>query len=241
MKNILITGACRGIGKSITETALKEGYKVFGTFNTSGKQAALLKKNSNKIELFQTDLSSREDIAKLLGKLNENKFHAIVNNVGIAIEEHISKLDISTWDKTFQVNLTSALQIISGLYDSLEEGGTIVNISSIFGNNLGMNMSLSYGASKAALSNLTRSLSYQLKDKKIRVNAVAPSIVDTDMTKYDTKEMLDEVSRRSGVGKIATSEEIACVVMYLLSEKSSYINGQTIVADGGYLAWDGIY
>lgn len=239
MQNMLITGSCRGLGKSILEKALESDFFVHGVYCSSRKESEEMR-NKN-CEFHQADLSSREEVQKLIAQLRSTHFSAIVNNAGIAQEEHISNFDIKSWDKTLQVNLTSPLQIISGLYDSIVEGGAIVNISSIFGNNLGMNMSLSYGASKAALSNLTKSLSYQFKNKKVRVNAVAPSIVDTDMTAQDTKEMLSEVSRRSGAGRIATPEEIADVVMYLVSEKASYINGQTIVTDGGYLAWDGIY
>jgi len=239
MKNILITGACRGIGQAITELAKEAGYNIYGVYNSSTENAHQMSDSSCKF--YQADLSARQKVQGLIEKLKDNKFYAIINNAGIALEEHISKLDLETWDRTMQINLTAPLQIIAGLYHSIEDGGAIVNISSIFGNNLGMNMSLSYGASKAALSNLTKSLSYQFKDKKVRVNAVAPSIVDTDMTAQDTKEMLDEVCRRSGTGRVATPKEIANIVMFLLSEKSSYINGQVLIADGGYLAWDGIY
>src|SRR6185295_4448766 len=102
-------------------------------------------------------------------------------------------------------------------------------------------MSLSYSATKAALSNTTKSLAVQLRARNIRANAVAPSIVDTDMTAEDTPEMLSEVSRRTPVGRIAKSEEVANVVSFLISEKASYVNAQTIIVDGGYSAWDGTY
>lgn len=241
MKNVLITGAMRGIGLSVLQTLHDEGYAITAIYNVSEESATLVLKQFPNVEGYKVDLSKRNEIESFVKKLADKALYAIINVAGVAMDDSVANFDMDKWDKTIAINLTAPVLFSTKLRSNLEEGGAIVNVASIFGAVYGMNMSLSYGASKAALINSTKSLSYQLRQKKVRVNAIAPSIVDTDMTSLDTKEMLDEVSRRSGIGRIAQPEEIASIVSFLISKKASYINGQTIIADGGYSAWDGIY
>lgn len=235
MKTVLVTGGLRGIGLSVLKILQDEGFRVIALHNSTQPQEL------PNITCYKVDLSSRKEIEEVVKKLSKEKFYALVNVAGIALGDAMTNFDIDMWDQTIAVNLTAPVLLSVKLADQIEKGGSIINVSSLFGSLYGMNMSLSYGASKAALINVTKSLSYQLRDKEIRVNAVAPSIVDTDMTSQDTKEMLDEVSRRSGPGRIAKPEEIASIVSFLISSKASYVNGHTLIADGGYSAWDGIY
>lgn len=241
MKNVLVTGALRGIGKSVLQVLHTEGYNIIAVYNSSQVENNSFSKEYPHTELHQVDLSSREEIVKFVSLLKNTKLFAIVNVAGILLEDPVNSFNMKEWDKVFSINLTAPLLLSTMLADNLEEFGSIVNITSLYGSSYGMKMSLSYSASKAALDNLTKSLSYQLKDKNVRVNAVSPSIVDTDMTAQDTKENLSEVSRRTAVDRIAKPEEIANIVSFLISGKASFINGQTIIADGGYSAWDGIY
>ena len=241
MKNVLVTGALRGIGKSVLQVLHNEGYNIIAVYNSTGSESEKITKEYPNTKLFKVDLSSREEIKQFVSKLEDTKLFAIINVAGIALGDSISEFSLEQWDKTIAVNLTAPLLISTSLANNLEKGGSIVNITSLYGSLYGMNMSLSYSTSKAALINLTKSLSYQLRDKSVRVNAISPSIVDTDMTSQDTKEMLAEVSRRTPIGRIARPEEIANIVSFLISDKASYINGQTIIADGGYSSWDGIY
>lgn len=240
MKNILVTGITRGIGKSIFET-LKDGNNIYGVYVKSEKIAEDLQSRNKNLKLYKCDLSNREDISALIEDIGSVKFDSLIFNAGIAEVENINDFKIELWDKVMQVNLTSIIQLAAALTKNMTEGGSIVNISSQFGNLFGMQSCLAYSASKAALVNLTKTLAKQLEGKSIRVNSVAPSIVDTDMTSQDTKEMLDEVSRRTPVGRISRPEEIAEIVKFLISDKASYVNGHTIVADGGFSNWDGIY
>jgi len=241
MKNILVTGALRGIGKSVLQVLHSESYNIIGIYNSTESEVEKISKDFANTQLHKVDLSSRLQINEFVTKLGDTKLYAIINVAGIALGDSVGSFNLDQWDQTMEVNLTAPLMLSTLLANNLENGGSIVNVTSVYGSLYGMNMSLSYSSSKAALSNLTKSLSYQLRDKNIRVNAVSPSIVDTDMTSQDTKEMLDEVARRTPVGRIAKPEEIANVVSFLISEKASYINGQTIIADGGYSSWDGIY
>lgn len=241
MKNVLVTGASRGIGKAIAELLCSEGYKVYGVFNQSKEQAEQIQKDLSNIEMLRCDLSHVSDVEKLIKELKTTSFYAVINVAGIARGDSVANFTDQNWTESLTVNLTSPLKLILSLQEFIEQGGSIVNVTSCYGALWGMDMSLSYGATKAALSNATKSLAVQLRERKIRANAVAPSIVDTDMTAEDTPKMLREVSRRTPAGRIAKADEIANVVSFLISDKASYINAQTIIVDGGYSAWDGTY
>jgi len=241
MKNVLITGASRGIGAATTRLLQAEGYKVYGVYNQSKEHGNNLQQKLSNIEMLQCDLSDSRQVEWLVKDLKSISFSAIVNNAGIALGDNVPDFTDKDWATSFNVNLVAPLTLVLGLKESIVQGGAIVNIVSCYGALWGMDMSLSYSASKAALSNVTKSLAVQLRAQNIRVNAVAPSIVDTDMTAEDTPEMLSEVARRTPVGRIAKASEVANVVSFLISDKASYVNAQTLIVDGGYSAWDGIY
>lgn len=241
MRNILVTGAARGIGLSVATQLQAEGYKVYGLYNSSEDKAKQLQTELENVETLHCDLAKPEDIEQTIRSLKSVPLWAIVNVAGVAKGDTAPSFSEQDWSTTFQVNLVAPLKLILGLHENLESGGSIVNVGSTYGVLWGMDMSLSYGASKAALGNLTKSLAVQLREQKVRVNAVAPSIVDTDMTSQDTPDMLGEVSRRTPIGRIARPEEVANAVSFLISDKASYINAHTLIVDGGYSAWDGTY
>jgi 3-oxoacyl-[acyl-carrier protein] reductase len=241
MKNILVTGASRGIGAAIVEVLHAEGYKVYGIYHRGKEQADKLQQKLTNVEMLQCDLSKASEVEELIEKLKPLQYSAIVNNAGIALGDNMPNFTDNDWETTFNVNLVAPLKLVLGLQDTITEQGSIVNVTSCYGMLWGMDMSLSYSATKAALSNVTKSLAIQLRNRKIRVNAVAPSIVDTDMSAEDTPEMLGKVAARTPLGRIAQANEVADVVSFLISNKASYINAQTLIVDGGYSAWDGIY
>ena len=241
MKNILVTGAARGIGLEVARMLNTEGYKIYGLYNSSKETATALAKELPNVEMRKCDLANANDVQEMITSLGNVKFFAIINVAGIAIGDNVPNFTGEDWAKTLLINLVSPIKLTLGLKDNIEKGGSIVNIVSTYGALWGMDMSLSYGASKAALINVTKSLAVQLRNENIRVNAVAPSIVETDMTAEDTPEMLNDVSRRTPVGRIARADEVAGVVSFLISSKASYVNAHTLVVDGGYSAWDGTY
>jgi len=230
MKTAMVTGVSRGIGKAIAENLLSDGWLVHGTFNISGKEANELKeKFHDNLMLHQVDFSDRNHTLDLINNLKNIKFNALINNAGIIIFEKFDELKLENWDKVLEVNLNTPLILCHGLRNNLNSGATIVNIASTDGLT-GSFVSLSYSVSKAGLINLTKSLGNIFGKKGIRVVAVAPGWVGSGMD----SPAISEAKANNPLGRNASPEEIANVVSFLLSDQASFINGTTIVVDGGY-------
>lgn len=235
MKTVLVTGATRGIGRAITEKLLAEGHTVYGVYKESSKQAdTLQKKHGDKVKLFQADLAKAEQITHLIEQLKDVRFDGIVNNAGVVYLTEWDKLNFDEWDETLAVNLTAPLKLVHGLRDNLQDGSTVVNIASVDGFCAAFD-TVAYAASKAGLISLTKSLAAILGSRNIRVNAVAPGWVETEMT-ADT--MPDESKELTPLKRNAKPEEVANVVSFLLSDQSSFVSGTTITVDGGLTVVD---
>jgi len=232
-KNVLVTGVSRGIGRAITEKLVREGYVVYGTYCKSKAKAFSLKKKLKNVELFQVDFIKREQTIGFLEKIKNVQFEAVVNNAGIFNLEDFDSFDWQSWDNTFEINLNTPLLICQKLRKNIKKGGAIVNIASTDGL-IGSYASLAYGASKAALINLTKSLANVFGGRGIRVNAIAPGWINTGMS---TEESYQAASI-TPLGRNGKPEEVAEVVSFLISNKASFINGATVVVDGGYTCVD---
>lgn len=229
MKTALVTGASKGIGKSIALMLISKGYIVHATFNTGQEEAAQIENENQNIKFHKCNFLIDNELENLINSLNGIKFDAIVNNAGMIIFENFNKFDFRIWKDTFQVNLLAPLYLSLMLKDNLNAKASIVNVASLDGL-VGSFSSMSYSASKAALINLTKSLGNNFGIKGIRVNSVAPGWIDTGMS----SEASYEATKITPLGRNGKPEEVADLVLYLLSEKSSFINGETIVIDGGY-------
>lgn len=235
MKTILVTGGTRGIGRAITEKLLSEGHKVFVIYKESVDQAnELAEKYGDKIVILQANLADKEQINQAIDQLKSVQFDGIVNNAGIVHLTKWDELNFDEWDETLAVNLTAPLKLVHELRNNLKDGSTIVNISSVDGFCAAFD-TIAYAASKAALISVTKSLAAILGPRNIRVNAIAPGWVETEMT-IDT--MPDESKELTPLKRNAKPEEVANVASFLLSDQSSFVSGATVTVDGGLTVVD---
>jgi NAD(P)-dependent dehydrogenase (short-subunit alcohol dehydrogenase family) len=232
-KNALVTGVSRGIGRAIAEKLTSEGHIVYGTYCKSKTEAIFLKENLKSLKLFPVDFTKRAQTLKFIEKIKNIQFDAIVNNAGIFKLENFDSFDWQSWNDTLEINLITPFLICQKLRNNIKKGGAIVNIASTDGM-IGSYASLAYGASKAALINLTKSLANIFGERDIRVNAIAPGWIDTGMATEESYK----AALITPLGRNGRPEEIAETVSFLISKKASFINGAIIVVDGGYTGVD---
>ena len=241
-KTALITGASKGIGKA---TAL--------LFAREGAQLVLLARSLNLLEdlkkeieettpakaiIFRADVSVYEDLKKVFDELNQQKIYldVLVNNAGIMKDAVIQMVPQNLLHEIYGTNVfgtinTSQLAVKSMLK---KRGGSIINLSSIVGveGNLGQSI---YASSKSAVIGFTKSLSKELASLNIRVNALAPGFIDTEMTQGMDRKFYEKNIQSIGMKKIGTAEDVARAVLFLASDLSSYVTGQVIGVDGGMI------
>lgn len=235
-KVAIITGASRGIGRATALLFAEEGAKVIVNYKSSQKAAEEVVRKIGKENclLVQADVS-RETDAKRLAKETLKRFGKIdilINNAGEIHRPGDWKIDLATWYKTLDANLTSAWLVTKEIAPIMQRPGTIVNLTSTVGL-LGSQYVLAYSCAKNGLVAMTKSFAKELAPD-IRVNAVAPSNVMTDMTKGAGEELIERMKHNTPLKRIAEPEELARAILFLASNDASYITGETLVVDGGY-------
>ncbi len=232
MKNALITGASRGIGRAIAEQLAKEGYFIHGVYKEEHAEAEELRQTVGSCEIYAVDFGDRTQTLALVEKLKNTQFDAIINNAGIFEEDNLADFNMANWDRVMEVNATAPLVLVQGLINQINKSGSIVNIASIdayYGGFLGV----SYAASKAALISLTKTMAVNLGKRGIRANAIAPGWIDTSMGTEATG-VTEEAVAKTPLGRNGKSEEVAELASFLLSDKASFITGVVVEIDGGY-------
>lgn len=216
-RTALVTGASRGIGFAIASLFKELGIKT-------------LTPHRNELNLL-----SNTSVDKYLSRLDE-PIDILVNNAGINPLAGSIEIPDSDIESILQVNLISPIRLIRGIVPSMIKCnyGRIVNISSIWGT-VSKIRRLVYSTSKSGLNGMTRAMAVELAKYNILVNAVAPGFVNTELTQQNnTEEELKLIAEAIPMGRLAEASEIAEVVMFLCSEKNTYVTGQTILVDGGY-------
>ncbi len=236
-KVIVVTGGTRGIGKAIVYELAKKDVHIILNYKSSDEKAKLIKEDlGNKVEVFKADISKREEVRNLI-KFSLDKFGKIdvlINNAGIAQEKMFIDITEEDWNNMLQTNLTSAFYTIQEVLPNMihNKSGCIINISSIWGIT-GASCEVHYSVSKAGIDALTKSLAKELGPSNIRVNSVAPGIIETDMTNDYTEEELEEIKSKIPLEKIGKPEDIAKCVYWLVDD--NYTTGQIISPNGGWI------
>lgn len=235
MRVVLVTGASHGIGRAIAKELAKDSM-VIANYNSSQEQADSLKQEATEnLEIYKADVSKREEVHQMFDYI-VNKFgkiDAIVNNAGIDLVKLFTDVTDEDWNYVINTNLYSVFCVSQeGAKHMInQKSGSIINISSIFGI-IGASCESIYSVSKAGIDGLTKSLAKELGPSNIRVNSIAPGIIDTKMNNNLSEEDVKAIEEEIPVGRIGKPEEIAKTVKMLLENK--YITGQVIEVNGGW-------
>ena len=238
-KTAVITGASRGIGKAIAIEFARNGYNVLANYNNSEKEASELEKmlteEGYSIKVFKADVSkSSEADAMIEYCLKEfGGLDVLVNNAGISQDKLFTDITDEDWERMMSVNVTSVFNCSRKALQHMiwEKSGSIINITSMWGE-IGGSCEVHYSASKAAIIGMTKALAKEVGPSNIRVNAVSPGVIMTDMCAYYGEETLNELKEETPLMKLGKPEDIAETV-YFLAEKGNFITGQVVGVNGG--------
>lgn len=243
MKKVaLITGSSRGIGRAEAITLARDGYAVcINCVEREDKAQELvdmLRSNGCETMWYKADVADAAAVKQMVAAIEE-KLGAVtllVNNAGIAKQCLFQDMTEDYWRHIFDVNLNGAFNTIQAVLPHMlhEHSGCIINTSSIWGQH-GASCEVAYSATKHAIIGLTRSLAQELAPTNIRVNCVAPGVIDTDMVQVLGTETLAALAEDTPAGRLGRPEDIAAVVSFLASDAASFITGQVITSDGGFI------
>ena len=240
MKTVLITGGSRGIGKCIAENLAKDGFNVVLNYNKSEKQAKQIKKDLEEqginIEICKADVSKREEVKELI-KFTLNKFgniDVLINNAGIAKLQMFNDITDEDWSDMINTNLNSVFYTTQEVLPNMihNKNGCIINISSIWGL-VGASCEVAYSVSKAGIDGMTKSLAKELGPSNIRVNSIAPGVIDTEMNSNLDNAIKEEIKNETPLNKIGTPIDIYRCVKWLIEDE--FTTGQVISPNGGYV------
>ena len=243
LNTAVVTGGAKGIGAAISVALAKAGYNVIMGYKTSRERAEELAKviisgygvSCEAVYCDVTDRESARNIVDIAAK-KYGSVDILVNNAGVAQQKLFTDITDDDWNRMIGVNLTGVFntcRVASG-YMVSQKSGSIVNISSMWGQ-VGASCEVHYSAAKAGVIGLTKALAKELAPSGVRVNCVCPGVVMTDMMKDFSEETLRELSEETPLGKLGTPKEIADAVAFLCSDRASFITGQVLGVNGGFV------
>jgi 3-oxoacyl-[acyl-carrier protein] reductase len=240
-KVALVTGAAQGIGKTISEELVRNGaHVVLGDVNLEGAQATADAINSSggSASAVKIDVSNPDEVKQVFDSIMKDKkpLDIVVNNAGITRDGLMIRMKESDWDSVLNINLKGSFLCSQQAAKQMmkQKSGAIVNIASIVGvmGNFGQ---ANYSASKAGVIGLTKTLAREVASRGIRVNAVAPGFIDTDMTRVLEESVKEKLIEQIPLARLGLPDDVARCVGFLVSDRSSYITGQVINVNGGML------
>ena len=238
-KVILITGASRGIGRAIAKELANDKDIVIANYNKSKDSAESLKnelQSENKnIDIYQADVSKREEVKKMVEYIinKYGKIDVLINNAGISFVKMFTELKDEDWNYVINNNLYSVFCVTQEVSKNMvnRKSGIIINISSIFGL-IGASCESIYAVSKAGIDGLTKSLAKEFAYSNIRVNSIAPGLINTEMNNDLSEEDIKNVESEIPMRRIGRPEEISKAAKMLI--ENDYITGQIIEVNGGW-------
>ena len=239
-KVALVTGGSRGIGRAIAQELGKRGAQVVLSY--AGNEAAATETvkaivdAGGKAKAIRFDVSDAEACSAAIDEVLKDfgRLDVLVNNAGVAIDGLLVRFKDADWDKTIDTNLKGAFMLMRAVARPMmkQKGGAIVNVSSIVAE-MGNAGQAAYAASKAGLLGLTRSVARELASRNIRVNAVTPGFITTDMTAALSPELKEKMAEAIPLSRIGNAQEVASAVAFLASDAASYITGEVLKVNGG--------
>lgn len=238
-KAIIVTGGSRGIGAAIVSLLAKENYNIVLNYNKSEEIAKKMQEEftnlGKTVEIFKADVSKREEVKKLVDFTIKKfgKIDVLINNAGISQTKLFTDITDEDWNNMLNIDLNSVFYASQEVakYMIHEKEGCIINISSIWGM-IGASCEVHYSVAKAGVDAMTKSLAKELGPSNIRVNSIAPGIIDTDMNKYLSEKELEQIKEEIPLGKIGETSSIAKCAKWLIED--NYTTGQIIAINGGW-------
>lgn len=238
-KIVIVTGASRGIGKEIAKELAIKGYTVVANYNKSENQIKELQKELSEknvnIDIFKADISKRSEAKELVKYVLEkyNKIDILINNAGISQIKEFTQITDEDWKNMINVNLNSVFYMTQEVIPNMihNKKGCIINMSSIWGQ-IGASCESHYSVSKAGIDAMTKSLAKELGPSNIRVNSIAPGIIDTEMNKHLSLEELEYIKEEIPLQRIGKVNDIEKCAEWLIED--DYITGQIISINGGW-------
>ncbi|MGM9629089.1 elongation factor P 5-aminopentanone reductase [Butyricicoccus sp.] len=240
-QSVLITGAARGIGRACALKFAKEGWNVTACYAHAQQAAQSLEEEIRQLgaqcRCVQADVTDSAAVHRLvlLAQAEFGTPDAVVCNAGIAQQKLFADITEDDWDRMFDVNVKGMYRVIHEVLPQLldRQAGSIVTVSSIWGQT-GGSCEVHYSASKAAVIGMTKALAKELGLSGIRVNCVAPGVIDTDMNRMHGEAVMQELAEETPLGRNGTPDEIADVIYWLASQQSKFVTGQVLGVNGGF-------